>query len=151
MSQNICNALQLWVFSNSLPLKNFTSNLISIHHSLAETLQPKFTWLSDRSLNGIPLLSIRLQDRDDDDDVIILNRYNPIPVDLDEFRSEVDPCIFKGFLKSDPNSEVVLTGGCPGDHTFDVSKKVSIFKLYKVIIVKKRIKIVIEDYRLTWN
>jgi len=91
-----------------------------------------------------------LQDRDDDD-IIILNRYNPIPVDLDEFRSEVDPCIFKGFLKSDPNSEVVLTGGCPGDHTFDVSKKVSIFKLYKVIIVKKRIKIVIEDYRLTWN
>jgi len=123
MSQNICNALQLWVFSSLLPLKNFTSNLISIHHSLAETLQPKFTWWSDRSLNGIPLLSIRLQDRDDDDDVIILNRYNPILVDLDEFQSEVDPCIFKGFLKSDPNSEVVLTGGCPGDHTFDVSKK----------------------------
>jgi hypothetical protein len=88
--------------------------------SSAETLQPKFTWLSDRSPDGIQHLSIRLQDRDDDD-VIILSRYNPIPVDLDEFRSEVDPCIFKGFFRSDPSSEVVLTGGCPGNNTFDVS------------------------------
>jgi hypothetical protein len=38
----------------------------------------------------------------------------------DEFRSEVDQCIFKGFLRNDPSSEVTMAGGCPGEDSFDV-------------------------------
>ena len=41
---------------------------------------------------------------------------------VDESRSlEVDPCIFKGFLRNDLEAVVSVTGGCPGSSSFDVS------------------------------
>jgi hypothetical protein len=90
---------------------------------------PTFTWLEERSEDGIPLLEIRFANNDDEDvedvegdssDFAVLSRYNPIPVELDESRSPVDQCIFKGFLLNEPNAQVALTGGCPGDNSFDV-------------------------------
>jgi hypothetical protein len=78
---------------------------------------PKFTWLSERSASGVPHLSIK---HGDEDLTAVLSNYNPIPIELDETRSEVDPCIFKGHLKNDPATEVLVTGGCAGDKTFDV-------------------------------
>ena len=80
---------------------------------------PTFTWLNERSPTGIPLLEIKFPDTGEID-VAVLNRYNPIPVEIDETRSEVDECIFKGFLKNELNAQVALTGGCPGDKSFDV-------------------------------
>ena len=56
----------------------------------------------------------------------VLQRFNPIPIEGDESRSEVDDvdgvdeCIFRGFLRNEPTAEVVVTGGCPDDNTFDV-------------------------------
>jgi hypothetical protein len=69
-------------------------------------------------VNDIPLLSITFADGSED--VAVLIRYNPIPIEKDEFRSEVDQCIFKGFLRNDPSSEVTMAGGCPGEDSFDV-------------------------------
>jgi hypothetical protein len=79
---------------------------------------PKFSWLSERSASGVPLLSIKLGN---EDLTAVLSNYNPIPIELDETHSEVDPCIFKGHLKNDPATEVLVTGGCAGDDSFDVS------------------------------
>ena len=56
-----------------------------------------------------------------DTPIAILSHYNPIPIEADQSRSAVDPCIFKGYLKNEQDSEVLVTGGCPGDDTFDVS------------------------------
>jgi hypothetical protein len=92
---------------------------------------PTFTWLEERSEDGIPLLEVHFTNNKDDDedveevegdssDLAVLSRYNPIPVELDESRSPVDQCIFKGFLLNEPNAQVALTGGCPGDNSFDV-------------------------------
>jgi hypothetical protein len=81
-------------------------------------LKPRFSWMNERSSDGVPLLSIKIGS---EDVTAILNRYNPIPVELDRTRSKVDPCIFKGRLSDEPKSQVVVTGGCPGSDNFDVS------------------------------
>ncbi len=81
-------------------------------------LKPRFNWMNERSSDGVPLLSIKIGN---EDLTAILNRYNPIPVELDQTRSRVDPCILKGRLSDEPESQVLVTGGCPGSDTFDVS------------------------------
>jgi hypothetical protein len=68
-------------------------------------------------LDGIPLLSIQIGK---ENLTASLSRYNPIPMEVDATRSEVDPCIFKGRLTDEPKSEVLVTGGCPGSDTFEV-------------------------------
>ena len=50
----------------------------------------------------------------------VLDSYNPIPIEVDESRSAVDPCIFKGKLDTDDQSQVLVTGGCPGEDSFEV-------------------------------
>jgi hypothetical protein len=52
----------------------------------------------------------------------VLDPYNPIPIEADESRSAVDPCIFKGKLDTDDQSQVLVTGGCPGEDSFEVSQ-----------------------------
>jgi hypothetical protein len=81
-------------------------------------LKPRFIWLTERSSDEVPLLSIKIGN---EDLIAILKRYNPIPVELDRSRSKVDPCIFKGRLSDESDSQVLVTGGCPGSDTFDVS------------------------------
>ena len=54
------------------------------------------------------------------DQVAILSHYNPIPKEVDESNSEVDPCLFKGFLENEETSTVLVTGGCPGEDNFEV-------------------------------
>ena len=93
-------------FSSSLGLQN------------ADQLMPKFSWLSERSASGVPFLSIKLGD---EDLTAVLDNYNPIPMELLKSRSEVDDCIFKGHLLDDPETQVLVTGGCAGDDSFDVS------------------------------
>jgi hypothetical protein len=83
----------------------------------ADPKVPKFTWLSERSATRVPHLSIKFGN---EDLIAVLSNYNPIPIELDETRSKVDPCIFKGHLQNDPATEVLVTGGCAGDNTFDV-------------------------------
>lgn len=83
-----------------------------------EQLQPKFSWLSERSESGVPLLSIKL--KNGENLIAVLKHYNPIPIELDVNRAEADPCIFKGFLQDDESAEVLVTGGCPGSDSFEV-------------------------------
>ena len=102
--------------------------------------------IDETSPDGIPLLWISFSGFED---FAVLSRYNPIPTHLDtqfdthfdtqldtlhdthfdthfdthldEFQSRVDECIFSGFLKNEEeSSKVVLTGGCPGDDSFEV-------------------------------
>jgi hypothetical protein len=79
--------------------------------------QPKFSWLSERSDSGVPLLSI---EHEGEVHVAILSQYNPIPIEFDENRSEADPCIFKGYLQNEESAQVLVTGGCPGSDSFEV-------------------------------
>jgi len=52
----------------------------------------------------------------------VLDPYNPIPIEADESRSEdVDNCIFKGRLDTDDQSQVLVTGGCPGEDSFEIA------------------------------
>ena len=85
-----------------------------------EEMSPSFSWLNERSESGIPLLQIKFPNSKNDD-LAILHRYNPIPIEADESRSKVNDCIFKGFLKNEPSAKVIMTGGCPGESSFDVN------------------------------
>ena len=85
-----------------------------------QQLKPTFIWLSERSPSGVPHLEIQ-PGLDKETIVAVLNPYNPIPANVDQSQSEIDPCIFLGHLANEPDSSVLVTGGCPGDDTFDVS------------------------------
>jgi hypothetical protein len=37
-------------------------------------------------------------------------------------RSDVDPCIFEGWLQNESNVYVTLTGGCPYEDSFEVNE-----------------------------
>jgi hypothetical protein len=84
----------------------------------SKQLEPKFSWLSERSESGVPLLSIKL--KNGENLIAVLKHYNPIPIELDLNRAEADPCIFRGFLQDDESAEVLVTGGCPGSDSFEV-------------------------------
>ena len=79
---------------------------------------PKFSWLNERSESGIPHLAMEVEGHKLN---AVLDPYNPIPIEADESRSAVDPCIFKGKLDTDDQSQVLVTGGCPGEDSFEVS------------------------------
>jgi hypothetical protein len=89
--------------------KLFSTGLLN-----ASDPKPQFRWLSERSSSGVPHLAIRLGEEEHH---AVLHPYNPLSF---EVKSEVDPCIFKGYLGKEPDTEVLVTGGCPGDETFDV-------------------------------
>ncbi len=38
---------------------------------------------------------------------------------------DVDPCIFEGHLEYEPETNALLTGGCPLEDSFDVSRHIS--------------------------
>ena len=81
----------------------------------AEEARPTFKWLSERSSSGIQNLAI---DFGTERHIVALHPYNPLSY---EVKSSVDPCIFKGTLQMEPTTEVLVTGGCPGADTFEVS------------------------------
>ena len=81
---------------------------------------PKFSWLNERSESGIPHLAMEVNGHELN---AVLDPYNPIPIEADESRSAVDPCIFKGKLDTDDKSQVLVTGGCPGEDSFEVSQE----------------------------
>ena len=81
----------------------------------AEDARPTFKWLSERSSSGIQNLAI---DFGNERHIVVLHPYNPLSY---EVKSSVDPCIFKGTLQMEPTTEVLVTGGCPGADTFEVS------------------------------
>jgi hypothetical protein len=97
--------------------------------------------LSERSESGIPHLSIKTDGREDL--VAVLAPYNPIPIEADSSRSAVDPCIFKGHLANEDDAQVLVTGGCPGDDSFEVGKldtKEDIINHENLLAVKEKIK-----------
>ena len=71
--------------------------------------------------HGVPLLSVNFHDGKAND-VAILKQFNPIAKQVNESEDNIDKCIFNGFLRDDPKVYVTLTGGCPFDSSFDVSK-----------------------------
>ena len=81
-------------------------------------MKPTFIWSNERSADGIVKMTINFGN---DKPIAVLSHYNPIPIEADESRSAIDPCIFKGSFENEKDSVVLVTGGCPGDDTFDVS------------------------------
>jgi hypothetical protein len=113
-------------------LKLLNNPSICVLFLSAGNQKAKFKWrnIDETSPDGIPLLWISFSGFED---FAVLSRYNPIPTQLDthlntqldthldENQSRVDDCIFSGFLKNEEDSsKVVLTGGCPGDDSFEV-------------------------------
>jgi hypothetical protein len=91
---------------------------------------PEFIWSKETSRNGIPHLKVKFFDGGQDD-VVVLDPWNPLPAetrpdsvksrpDPVKSRSDPDSCVFKGHLKSEPGSSVIVTGGCPGEDSFEV-------------------------------
>ena len=77
-----------------------------------------FSWLTESSESGIPHLAMEVNGHKVN---AVLDPFNPIPIEADESRSEdVDNCIFKGRLDTDDQSQVLVTGGCPGEDSFEV-------------------------------
>jgi hypothetical protein len=85
--------------------------------------------LSERSESGIPHLSIKTEDGKDM--VAILRPYDPFPIEEESSILKNDPCIFKGHLANEEDAEVLVTGGCPGDDSFEVSNVVEIYLCIK--------------------
>ena len=84
---------------------------------------PSFSWLpSAGKLDGFVHLAIHFNDGKPDD-IALLKRYNPIPMQPGEREEDVDKCIFTGNLLYEHNVVVTLTGGCPFELSFDVSFK----------------------------
>jgi hypothetical protein len=56
--------------------------------------------------------------------VIFIDRsYNNYTLFFHRYKNGTDPklCIYEGYLIGEPNSNVVVTGGCEGSNSFDVS------------------------------
>ena len=66
-----------------------------------------------------PLLRIQFPDQGPDD-FAILEKVNPIQMSSGEMVTDVDDCIFRGSLKFEPETLVTVSGGCPGENTFEV-------------------------------
>ena len=82
-------------------------------------LAPAFTWSEDESsADGIPLLIVQYPDGAKD--VALLRRFNPIAQRPDENESEIDSCIFEGFLRTESSVYVTVTGGCPFSDNYEV-------------------------------
>ena len=51
----------------------------------------------------------------------MLQHFDPVEMGEDETESNIDRCIFTGFLRDEPQVRVTLTGGCPFETSFEVS------------------------------
>lgn len=99
------------------PLTNFT--IISDPSLTDPKILPTFSWQTKKSPDGIPLLNIHFPDGGPDD-TVSLSRSNPIPPRPNEKPSEVDNCIYSGYLKNESTVYAVVTGGCAPSLTFEV-------------------------------
>jgi hypothetical protein len=88
-----------------------------------ENKLPSFTWLNEESPFGVALLKIRFPDGGSDE-IVLLRKFNPIPVGANERAESVDECIYKGFL-SQEKSHVTITGCAKSDN----------FQVFNVIFV----------------
>jgi hypothetical protein len=82
---------------------------------------PSFEWIGTLSFDEIPKLKISFPDGGVDD-LAILQRYNPIPVGPTERSEDVDNCIFHGYLLTEKDVYVTVTG-CPGSLSQQVSSR----------------------------
>lgn len=84
---------------------------------------PSFKWSNKQaSSSGVPLLLIGLENGKKDQ--ALLERYTTIS-QSSIARTEIsDSCIYKGYLASDPNSAVTLSGSCSDKQSFEVRTKV---------------------------
>ena len=80
---------------------------------------PIFTWDKENlSGFGIPLLNVQYPNGETE--VIHLKRSEE---GFNQSGANENICIFNGYLENDPNSMVLLSGGCPFSDNFDVSFK----------------------------
>ena len=95
-------------------------NLFQIGSAVFSNALPSFEWQSGmQSRSGIPFLKIQFPNNGEEEN-IILEQFNPIPLRDYERSEDVDNCIFKGYLQNDPDSTVTLAGGCPFEESFEV-------------------------------
>ena len=116
----IINTSQL--FSAPQHINSIFNLLIQIGLVTCQNGVPTFEWVQDKfSPSGVPLLSINFHDGQPND-VAILRQFNPIAKSLNEKEEDIDNCIFDGFFENEEKVYVTLTGGCPFEESFDVSK-----------------------------
>ena len=83
---------------------------------------PSFEWIGGFSPDEVPKLKITFPDGGEDD-VAILQRFNPIPVGPLERSENVDNCIFHGYLLNEKDVYVTVTG-CPDSRSLQVLQDV---------------------------
>ena len=79
---------------------------------------PSFEWIGRQSPDEVPNLKITFPDGGEDD-VAILEHFNPIPVGPQERSEGVDNCIFHGYLRHEKDVYVTVTG-CPNSNNLQV-------------------------------
>ena len=85
-----------------------------------DTRVPTFNWQKEGfSPEGVPLLTVNFHDGKPSD-VVIFKQLNPIARQASESEDKIDRCIFAGFLRHESTADVVLTGGCPFEDSFEV-------------------------------
>ena len=81
---------------------------------------PSFEWINPLSSDKAPKLKISFPDGGEDD-VAVLQRFNPIPTGPATRFEDVDNCIFHGYLLHEKDVYVTVTG-CPDSTTMQVPK-----------------------------
>ena len=79
---------------------------------------PSFEWIGPLSSKEVPKLKITFPD-DGEDDVAVLQHFNPIPQGKTERSDYVDNCIFHGYLLNEKDVYVTVTG-CPNSKSLQV-------------------------------
>ena len=69
--------------------------------------------------DGIALLGVDFHDGKNPD-AFLLESFNPFSQLKGENGSEMDICIFRGYLRDEPTVFATLTGGCPFEDSFEV-------------------------------
>ena len=79
---------------------------------------PSFEWIGKPSSDEALKLKISFPDGGEDD-VAVLQRFNPIPVGPAERAEDIDNCIFHGYLLNEDGIYVTVTG-CPNSRSLEV-------------------------------
>lgn len=96
---------------------------------------PIFEWIGRLSSDEVPRLKIIFPDGGEDD-IAVLQRYNPIPVGPAERSEDVDSCIFHGYLLNEENVYVTVTG-CPDSNSIQVYFCITWIKLFSASSLTK--------------
>ena len=76
---------------------------------------PSFTWSSETTPFGVPLLRVAFPD-EGQDDFAVLRSFNPVPLAAHERAEDLDSCIYEGYLLNEKDVHVTVTGCALSDN-----------------------------------